>query len=141
MDLGRALVKLVDWSPLACDLHSLERVIYIALLITYMKKLLDSNRLRTVQFVLNTVQTRGNWMQARILIGQWAKKFTDSQSNLLFSNHARALDGQLWRNFFPDCVIINHLSGWARAQNWEESSESVKFKTSFTQVFSCLYYW
>ena len=28
--------------------------------------------------------------------------------------------------------------GLARAQNWEESSESVKFKTSFTQIFSCI---
>ena len=47
-----------------------------------MKKLLDSDWLRTVQFFLNTVQKRGNWMQkkgnkASILIGQWTKKFTD----------------------------------------------------------------
>ena len=28
----------------------------------------------------------------------------------------------------------------ARAQNWAESSEAVKFKTSSTQIFSCLYY-
>ena len=65
-----------------------------------MKKLLDSDWLRTVQFFLNTVQKRGNWMQkgnkASILIGQWTKKFTDSQSNLLFSNQARAVDGAIF---------------------------------------------
>ena len=86
-----------------------------------MKKLLDSDWLRTVQFFLNTVQLnakKGN--KASILIGQWTKKFTDSQSNLLFSNQARALDGaimaQLWRNFFVDCVIIKITWGAARAQ-------------------------
>ena len=45
---------------------------------------------------------------------------------------------QLWRNFFLDCVIIKITWGLARARNWEESSESVKFKTSFTQMFSCI---
>ena len=43
--------------------------------------------------------------QAGILIGQWTKKFTDSQSNLLFSNQTRALDGAIMAQFFPDCVI------------------------------------
>ena len=52
-----------------------------------------------------------------------------------FSNQARALDGAIMAQFFLDCVIIKI---WARAQNWEESSESVKFKTSFTQIFSCI---
>ena len=32
----------------------------------YMKKLLDSDWLRTVQFFLNTVQKRGNWMQKKV---------------------------------------------------------------------------
>ena len=78
--------------------------------IIYMKKLLDSDWLRIVQFFLNTVQKRGNWMhkkgnKASILIGQWTKKFTESQSNLLFSNQARALDGAIMAQFFPDCVI------------------------------------
>ena len=108
-----------------------------------MKKLLDSDWLRTVQFFLNTVQKRGYWMQkkgnkASILIGQWTKKFTDSQSNLLFSNQACALDGAIMAQFFLDCVIIKITWGLARAQNWEDSSESVKFKTSFTQIFSCI---
>ena len=31
---------------------------------------------------------------------------TDSQSNLLFSNQARALDGAVMAQFFLDCVII-----------------------------------
>ena len=79
-----------------------------------MKKLLDSDWLRTVQFFLNTVQKRGNWMQkkgnkASILIGQWTRKFTDSQSNLLFSNQARALDDAIMAQFFPDCVIRVHF--------------------------------
>ena len=65
-----------------------------------MKKLLDSDWLRTVQFFLNTVQKRGNWMQKKIIkqafwLVNWSKKFTDSQSNLLFSNQARALDGSI----------------------------------------------
>ena len=34
-------------------------------LIIYMKKLLDSDWLKAVQFFLNTVQKRGNWMQKR----------------------------------------------------------------------------
>ena len=42
--------------------------------------------------------------------------------------------------FFFDCVIIKIALGLARAQNWEESSESVKFKTSFPQSFPCIYY-
>ena len=73
-----------------------------------MKKLLDSDWLRTVQFFLNTVQKKvieckkGN--KASILIGQWTKKFTDSQSNLLFSNQARALDDAIMAQFFLDCV-------------------------------------
>ena len=74
-----------------------------------MKKLLDSDWLRTVQFFLDIVQKRGNWTKkgnkASILIGQWTKKFTDSQSNLLFSNQAGALDGAIMAQFFPDCVI------------------------------------
>ena len=73
----------------------------ISHLIICMKKLLDSDWLRTMQFFLNIVQKRGNWMQkkgnkASILTGQWTKKFTDSQSNLLFSNQARALDGAIF---------------------------------------------
>ena len=79
-------------------------------LIIYMKKLLDSDWLRTVQFFLNTVEKRGNCMQkgnkASILIGQWTKKFTDSQSNLLFSNQVRALDSAVMAQFCLDCVII-----------------------------------
>ena len=40
--------------------------IMISKIITYMKKLLDSNWLRAVQFFLNTVQKRGNWMQKKV---------------------------------------------------------------------------
>ena len=79
---------------------------------------------------------KGN--KASILIGQWTKKFTDSQSNLLFSNQACTLDGAIMAQFFLDCMIIKITWGLARAQSWEESSESVKFKTSFTQTFSCI---
>ena len=55
-------------------------------------------------------------------------------------SHARILIYRTWpimAQFFLDCVIIK-IWGLARAQNWEESSESVKFKTSFTQIFSCI---
>ena len=41
------------------------------------------------------------------------------------ANHARALDGAIMAQFFLDCVIIKITRGLARAQNWEESSESV----------------
>ena len=36
-----------------------------------------------------------------ILIGQWSKKLTDGQSNLLFSNEAYALDGAIDGVIFP----------------------------------------
>ena len=40
-------------------------MVMIYIIIIYMKKLLDSDWLRTVQFFLNTVQKRGNLMQKR----------------------------------------------------------------------------
>ena len=49
-------------------------------------------------------EKKGN--KASILIGQWTKKFTDSQSTLLFSYQVRAQDGAIMAQFFPDCVII-----------------------------------
>ena len=79
------------------------------LLIIYMKKLLDSDWLRTVQFFLNTVQKRGNWMRKKVI--------------------KRAS----W-------LVNEQRSSKIAWDNWEESSESVKFKTSFTQIFPCLYY-
>ena len=36
-----------------------------------------------------------------MLIGQWSKKITDGQSNLLFSNQAHALDGAIDGVVFP----------------------------------------
>ena len=36
-------------------------------IIIYMKKLLDSDWLRAVQFFLNTVQKRGHWMQKKVI--------------------------------------------------------------------------
>ena len=44
-------------------LHSVQ----LPLLIIYMKKLLDSDWLRAVQFFLNTVQKRGNSMQKKVI--------------------------------------------------------------------------
>ena len=38
---------------------------HVWLIVIYMKNLLGSDWLRTVQFFLNTVQKRGNWMQKR----------------------------------------------------------------------------
>ena len=110
-------------------------------LIIYMKKLLDSDWLRTVQFFLNTVQKRGNWMQKKVIKQAFwldnEQRSSQMANQISFSNQARALDGAIMAQFFLDCVIIK-IWGLARAQNWEESSESVKFKTPFTQIFSCI---
>ena len=107
-----------------------------------MKKLLDSDWLRTVQFFLNTVQKRGNWMQKKVI--KQAFWLDNEQRSSQMANQISCFQikrapwmAQLWRNFFLDCVIIK-IWGLARAQNWEESSESVTFKTSFTQIFSCI---
>ena len=60
---------------------SIPKIVYIqfylqkrvSILIIYMKKLLDSDWLRTVQFFLNTVQKRGNCMKLnwKLLGGGW----------------------------------------------------------------------
>ena len=56
---------------------------------------------------------RGN--KSSIVIGQWSKKITDDQSNLLFSNQAHALDGAIDGAIFPwlrdtrAFVLLNHL--------------------------------
>ena len=105
-----------------------------------MKKLLDSDWLRTVQFFLNTVQKRGNWMQKKVI--KQAFWLDNEQRSSQMANQISCFQikrapwmAQLWRNFF---LIAWKIWGLARAQNWEESSESVKFKTSFTQIFSCI---
>ena len=78
-------------------------------LIMYMKKLLILIGWEQCSFSLTQCRKevieckKGN--KASILIGQWTKKFTGSQSNLLFSNQARALDGAIMAQFFPDCMI------------------------------------
>ena len=43
-----------------------------------------------------------------------------------------------WGKLFHKQAPLLAIWGLARAQNWEESSESVKFKTSLTQIFSCI---
>ena len=120
-------------------LHS----VLLPLLIIYMKKLLGSDWLTTVQFFLNTVQKRGNWMQKKVM--KQAFWLVNEQRSSQIANQICCFQikrvpwmAQLWRNFFLDCVIIKITWGLARAQNWEESSEFVKFKTSFTQIFSCI---
>ena len=50
-----------------------------------------------------------------ILIGQWSKKLTDGQSDLLLSNQAWALDGAIYGVIFPwlrdmhVLLLLNHL--------------------------------
>ena len=79
-----------------------------------MKNFLHFDWLRAVHFFSKTAQKRVNSVQKEgnkgsILIGQWSKKLTDGQSNLLFSNQVHALDGAIdgviFKKFFPDCVI------------------------------------
>ena len=77
----------------------------------YMKKLLDSDWLRTVQFFLNTVQKRGNWMQKKVIKQAFWLVNEQRSSQIanqiyIFSNQARALGGAIMAQFFPDCVII-----------------------------------
>ena len=76
-----------------------------------MKKLLDSDWLRTVQFFLNTVQKRGNWMQKKVIKQAFwlvnEQRSSQITNQIYFFQIKRApWMAQLWRNFFPDCVII-----------------------------------
>ena len=52
---------------------------------------------------------RGN--KPSVLIGQWSKKLTDGQSNLLLSNQAHALDGAIfpWLCDTRAFLLLNHL--------------------------------
>ena len=83
---------------------------------------LHSDWLRAVHavfFFLNSAEKsyfsakRGN--KPSILIGQWSKKPTDGQSNLLLSNQVHALDGAIDGAIFPwlsdmhAFLLINHL--------------------------------
>ena len=54
---------------------------------------------KTVQKRVNSVQKEET--NQAFLIGQWSKKLTDGQSNLLFSNWAHALDGTIHGAIFP----------------------------------------
>ena len=76
-----------------------------------MKKLFDSDWLRTVQFFLNTVQKRGNWMQKKVI--KQAFWLDNEQGSSQMANQISCFQikrarwmAQLWRNFFLDCVII-----------------------------------
>ena len=72
MDLIKMVVELSGvqfWSEIICVISNRTHAVrsfdfaitdMISDLIIYMKKLLDSDWLRTVQFFLNTVQKRGN---------------------------------------------------------------------------------
>ena len=66
-----------------------------------MKKLLDSDWLRTVQFFLNTVQKRVNWMQKKVIKQAFWLVYEQRSSQIanqifFFSNQARALDGAIF---------------------------------------------
>ena len=116
MQLPEVLVSFADWAnqkydrTIALLCKECRKVLTFAVwlppsymdcyLIIYMKKLLDSDWLRIVQFFLNTVQKRGNSMQKKVIKQAFWLEFTDSQSNLLFSNQARALDGAIMAHFF-----------------------------------------
>ena len=77
----------------------------ITFLIIYMKKLLDSDWLRAVQFFLNTVQKRGNLMQKKVI--KQAFWFVNEQRSSQIANQIYFFQikrapwmAQLWRNFF-----------------------------------------
>ena len=59
-------------------------------------------------------------------------------ANQIFCFQIKRAPWMAQSTFSLDCVIIKITWGLARAQNWEESSESVKLKTSFTHIFSCI---
>ena len=70
-----------------------------------MKKLLDSDWLRTVQFFLNTVQKKGNWMQKKII--EQAFSLVNEQRSLQRANQIFCFQikrapcmAQLQRKFF-----------------------------------------
>ena len=59
-----------------------------------MKKLLDSDWLRTVQFFLNIVQNRGNWMQKKVIKPTFW--LVNEQRSSQIANQAHALDGAIF---------------------------------------------
>ena len=79
-----------------------------------MKKLLDSEWLRTVQFFLNTVQKRGNWMQKKVIKQAFwlvnEQRSSRIANQILLSNQARALDGAIFS------WLRNHLRLSARTK-------------------------
>ena len=77
----------------------------ISHLIIRMKKLLDSGWLRTVQFFLNIVQKRGNWMQKKVI--KQAFWLVNEQRSSQIANQIFCFQikrapwmAQFWRNFF-----------------------------------------
>ena len=71
-----------------------------------MKKLLDSDWLRTVQFFLNTVQKRVNWMQKKVikqafwLVYEQRSSQIANQIFFFFQINRAPWLAHLWRNFF-----------------------------------------
>ena len=65
--------------------------------------------LRVVHFFLENSAKRGN--KSSILIGQWSKKLTDGQSNLLLTNQAHTLDGAIfpWLRYTHAFLLLNYL--------------------------------
>ena len=85
-----------------------------------MKKLLDSAWLRKVQFFLNTVPKRGNWMQKKVIKQAFWLVNEQRSSQIAYQIYCFQIKrapwmAQLWRNFFL-IAWSNHLRLSARTK-------------------------
>ena len=92
-----------------------------------------------MQFFLNTVQKIGNFSKKTVIKQTFWLVNEQRSSQVANQIFCFQIKRTPWMaQFFLDCVIIKITWGLAHAKNWEESSESVKFKTFFMQIFSCI---
>ena len=83
LDLGMAMYL--------CDSYQVSLNTWFYLWIIYMKKFLDCDWLREMQFLGNTVQKKGNWVQKRVTnVTFW---LANKQRNSLRANQMRHLNG------------------------------------------------
>ena len=85
-------------------------LIVITNLIMNMKKFLDCDWLREMQFLGNTVQKKGNWVQKRVTnVTFW---LANKQRNSLRANQMRHLNGAKFGSAPAGPVSSKNRSGW-----------------------------
>ena len=90
-------------------------------IIIYMKKIMQSDWLREVQYFGNTVQKRGYWMQKMVI--KQAFWLVNEQRSSQIANQMRAVDGASWIDKMADRfgenarVAMFSLKVWRKLQN------------------------